>query len=49
MDKYVARDVAGGGTNIQPKMAIPGIGDLEAFRDTEGSTVGMLEKDAAAC
>lgn len=48
VDDYVARVVAGGGTITQPKMTIPGIGYLAAFRDTEGNTVGMLEKDESA-
>lgn len=48
LDEYVARVVASGGTIIQPKMTIPGVGYLAAFRDTEGNTVGMLEKDEAA-
>jgi hypothetical protein len=47
VDEYAARVQASGGTIIQPKMAIPGIGYLAAFRDTEGNTVGMLEKDEA--
>lgn len=48
VDDYAAKVVAGGGTIIQPKMAIPGIGYLAAFQDTEGNTLGMMEKDESA-
>ena len=48
VDDYTARVTAGGGTIIQPKMAIPGIGYLVAFRDTEGNTLGMMQKDESA-
>jgi len=48
VDEYAAKVELGGGTIIQPKMAIPGIGYLIAFRDTEGNTLGMIEKDESA-
>ena len=48
VDEYVAKVASGGGTIVQPKMTIPGIGYLVAFRDTEGNTLGMMEKDESA-
>ncbi len=48
VDEYAAKVVAGGGAIVQPKMAIPGIGYLVGIRDTEGNTLGMLEKDESA-
>ncbi len=48
VDEYAAKVVAGGGTIIQPKTVIAGIGYLISFRDTEGNTLGMMEKDESA-
>ena len=48
VDDYVAKVTANGGTIVVPKMAIPGVGWLAYFKDTEGVIVGMMQTDHAA-
>ena len=42
-DEYGAKIVAGGGTIINPKVLIPGVGYLLTFKDTEGNVFAILE------
>ncbi|NIR45366.1 MAG: VOC family protein [Gemmatimonadetes bacterium] len=37
-----------GGQTVVPKMAVPGIGWVAYYQDTEGNTIGVLESDASA-
>ena len=48
IDEYVAKIVAAGGTIAVPKMAIPSIGWLAYFKDTEGNIVGVMQHDPTA-
>ena len=45
VDDTVSKVEASGGTVTVPKQAVPGVGWLAYFRDTEGNTVGILEAD----
>jgi predicted enzyme related to lactoylglutathione lyase len=47
IDEYVRRIEEAGGTIIAPKMAVPGVGWLAYFKDTEGNTFGIMEEDAS--
>ena len=40
--------VAAGGVIVLPKMAVPGIGYVAYFRDTEGNVLGMMQDDMNA-
>jgi predicted enzyme related to lactoylglutathione lyase len=48
VDEYVGKVIGAGGTIALPKMAIPGVGWLAYFKDTEGNVVGIMQSDAAA-
>jgi predicted enzyme related to lactoylglutathione lyase len=48
VDEYLKKVTGAGGTIALPKMAIPGVGWLAYFKDTEGNIVGMMQRDAAA-
>ena len=48
VDDYVTKITANGGTNVLPKMAIPGVGWLAYCKDTEGNIVGLMQADATA-
>ena len=48
VDDTVAAVEAHGGKIILPKMAIPGIGWLAYFTDTEGNQFGVMQNDPAA-
>lgn len=48
IDEYVAKIVKAGGTIALPKMAIPGIGWLAYFKDTEGNITGVMQHDPQA-
>ena len=37
-----------GGTIVMPKVAIPGVGRLIFFKDTEGNIAGAIEFDTPA-
>ena len=37
-----------GGTIAVPKMAVPGVGWLVYFKDTEGNIIGAMENDPDA-
>jgi predicted enzyme related to lactoylglutathione lyase len=45
VDEFSAKIAAKGGKIVQPKMAIPGVGYLVIFKDTEGNTMGIMEGD----
>lgn len=42
-DDTAARIAAAGGTIVQPKTLIPGVGHLVTFKDTEGNIFAILE------
>jgi uncharacterized protein len=48
IDAAIANVRAQGGTEALPKMAVPGIGWLAYFKDTEGNIFGMLQADHSA-
>lgn len=48
VDDAIARVTAAGGAVVLPKMAVPGVGWLAYFRDTEGNVFGMMEADESA-
>jgi predicted enzyme related to lactoylglutathione lyase len=48
VDDFVGKITAAGGTIALPKMAVPGIGWLAYFKDTEGNIVGIMQSDPAA-
>ena len=48
LDQSIKDVEANGGTLIRPKMAIPGVGWMAYFMDTEGNIFGMMESDPEA-
>jgi uncharacterized protein len=48
LDACLKKIVAGGGRITQPKTAIPGVGWLACFIDTEGNSMGLLQPDMSA-
>lgn len=48
VDQYVAKIQAAGGTQVVPKMPIPGIGWLAYCKDTEGNIFGLMQADPKA-
>jgi len=48
IDKFVKKIEKNGGTIYVPKMAVPGIGWLVYFTDTEGNLHGIMESDMSA-
>ncbi len=48
LDDSLAKATANGGTQVVPKMAIPGIGWLAYCKDTEGNIFGMMQPDPKA-
>lgn len=44
-DEFAEKIEAAGGTIVQPKTAITGIGHLVSFKDTEGNVMAVLEAD----
>jgi predicted enzyme related to lactoylglutathione lyase len=48
LDEYVGRIEAAGGTILQPKSPVPGVGWLAMFADTEGNVFGLMEADETA-
>ena len=47
-DEYAAKIIEKGGKQCVPKMAVPGIGSMGYFTDTEGNTFGIMEMDESA-
>lgn len=48
VDEFAERVKRNGGTIVMPKHAVPGIGWLVYFKDTEGNMFGMMESDESA-
>jgi len=48
LDEYVKKVKSNGGTIVTPKHAIPGVGYIAYFKDTEGNMFGMMESDESA-
>ena len=48
LDQSIKEVEANGGTILRPKMAVPGVGWMAYFLDTEGNTFGMMETDPKA-
>jgi predicted enzyme related to lactoylglutathione lyase len=48
VDETVSAVTANGGVPAMPKMAVPGVGWLAYFKDTEGNTFGALQPDTNA-
>src|SRR5262245_27191402 len=48
LDDYSAKALGAGAVVSVPKMAIPGVGWLAYFKDTEGNIFGMMQNDPAA-
>jgi predicted enzyme related to lactoylglutathione lyase len=48
VDEFSTKIAAHGGKIVQPKMAIPGVGYLVTFKDTEGNMFGVMESDESA-
>ena len=48
VDDAVGRVEANGGKVAMPKMAVPGVGYLAYYMDTEGNMFGMMQRDEAA-
>lgn len=48
VDEYIGKIEAAGGKITVPKMAIPTVGWLAYFQDTEGNTFGIMEEDESA-
>jgi predicted enzyme related to lactoylglutathione lyase len=48
IDEFVKKIEAGGGRILMPKTAVPGIGYMTYFEDTEGNVSGIMESDETA-
>lgn len=48
VDRYLEKITVSGGSIIDPKMPIPGIGWLAYCKDTEGNTFGIMQSDESA-
>jgi predicted enzyme related to lactoylglutathione lyase len=48
VDEFSTKIAANGGKIVQLKMAIPGVGYLVTFKDTEGNMFGIMENDQSA-
>jgi predicted enzyme related to lactoylglutathione lyase len=48
VDEAVAKITANGGAVVVPKMAVPGVGWLVYFKDTEGNVSGIMQADPSA-
>ena len=48
LDEYLKKATAAGGTIAVPKMAVPTVGWLAYFKDTEGNIFGMMQRDPNA-
>ncbi len=46
-DDAAAKVVAAGGSILTPKTMMPGVGQLVAFKDTEGNVMLLLEPDSS--
>jgi len=48
IDEYLKKIKDNGGTIVEPKRAIPGVGWHAYFKDPEGNSFGVLEEDQTA-
>lgn len=48
LDDTIAKITARGGTLALPKMAVPGVGWLAYYKDTEGNVFGVMQSDPSA-
>jgi predicted enzyme related to lactoylglutathione lyase len=48
VDESIARIEAAGGTIVQGRMPVPGVGWSAYFTDPEGNTVGLFQPDESA-
>ena len=48
VDEYVSKIKAKGGSMVMEKTAIPGVGYMAYFKDTEGNPFGIMETDESA-
>jgi predicted enzyme related to lactoylglutathione lyase len=48
IDEAIANVTKHGGTIVMPKVAIPHVGWLAYFKDTEGNVTGMMQADPTA-
>ena len=48
IEEYLGKVQAAGGTVLQPKMPIPGVGYLAVCQDTEGNPIGFFQTDEGA-
>ena len=48
VDDYAGKVQAAGGSVLQPKIPIPGIGYIAVCRDTEGNPIGLFQSDETA-
>jgi predicted enzyme related to lactoylglutathione lyase len=48
VDTYTGKVTAAGGTIVQPKSPIPGIGWFALCKDTEGNIFGLMQDDKSA-
>ena len=47
-DDATAKITKAGGKNVVPKMAVPGVGWVAYFNDTEGNMFGIIQMDQGA-
>jgi predicted enzyme related to lactoylglutathione lyase len=48
LDEYMKMVEESGGTIVQPKQAVPGVGWMCYFKDPQGNTFGMMQEDKSA-
>jgi len=48
LDLILKRDQSAGGTIVQPKGPIPGIGRFAAVRGPDGNVFGLMQEDPTA-
>jgi predicted enzyme related to lactoylglutathione lyase len=48
LDESIEKALKAGGTEALAKMAVPGVGWMAYFHDTEGNVFGMMKNDTSA-
>ena len=48
IDNYAVKITEAGGQIVVPKMAIPSVGYMAYFKDTEGNIHGLWQEDSSA-
>jgi len=48
VDEYIKKVKAKGASIVRPKQAVPGVGYMAYFKDSEGNIWGMMESDETA-